>query len=69
MSDLNERAVDFEGKYGWSPDYCYDITTNIEPTKDQDIINWLRSENAYLKGKIEAYEKFLKKKGYIKEKE
>lgn len=47
----------------------FDIPTNIEPTKDQDIINWLRSENAYLKGKIEAYKKFLKEEGYIKEKE
>ena len=40
---------------------------DIEPTKDQDIINWLRSENAYLRGMIKAYEKFLKDKGYIKE--
>lgn len=40
-----------------------------EPAKDQDIINWLRSENAYLRGKIAAYEKFLKDKGYIKEEE
>ena len=38
-----------------------------EPTKDQDIINWLRSENAYLRGKITVYEKFLKDKGFIKE--
>jgi len=76
MSDLDERAVDFEEKYGWSPDYGYDaivdghifdIPTNVESAKDQDIINWLRSENAYLRGKIEAYEKFLKDKGYIKE--
>lgn len=85
MSDLDERAVDFEEKYGWSPDYGYDVSgetkcgivdghifdipTNVESTKDQDIINWLRSENAYLRGKIEAYEKFLKDKGYIKDKE
>lgn len=47
----------------------FDIPTNIEPTKDQDIINWLRSENAYLRGKIAAYEKFLKDRGYIKEEE
>lgn len=47
----------------------FDIPTNIEPTKDQDTINWLRSENAYLRGKIAAYEKFLKDRGYIKEEE
>lgn len=49
--------------------HVYDIPTNIEPTKEQDIIIWLKSENAYLRGKIEAYEKFLKDKGYIKEEE
>lgn len=42
---------------------------DIEPAEDQDIISWLRSENAYLKGKIAVYEKFLKDKGYIKEEE
>lgn len=47
----------------------FDIPTNIEPTKDQDTIEWLRSENAYLRGKIAAYEKFLKDRGYIKEEE
>lgn len=47
----------------------FDIPTNIEPTKDQDIINLLKSENAYLRGKIEVYEKFLKDRGYIKEAE
>lgn len=47
----------------------FNIPTNIEPTEDQDIINWLRSENAFLRGKIEAYEKFLKDRGYIKEEE
>ena len=36
-------------------------------TKDQDTIELLKSENAYLRGKIEVYEKFLKDKGYIKE--
>lgn len=36
-------------------------------TKDQETTNWLRSENAYLKGKIAAYENFLKGRGYIKE--
>lgn len=25
MSDLDERAVDFEEEYGWSPDYGYDV--------------------------------------------
>ena len=40
-----------------------------EPTKDQDTIEFLRSENAYLRGKIEVYEKFLKDKGFIKEEE
>lgn len=29
----------------------------------------LRTENAYLRGKIEVYEKFLKDKGFIKEEE
>lgn len=52
--------------HGWDGKCSYD---DIEPTKDQDVINWLRSENAYLRGKIEAYEKFLKDKGYIKDKE
>lgn len=47
----------------------FDIPTNTEPTKDQDTINWLRSENAYLRGKIAVYEKFLKDKGFIKEEE
>lgn len=44
----------------------FNISTD-EPTTDQDIIEWLKSENAYLKGKIKAYEQFLKAKGYIKE--
>lgn len=53
-----------EGMY---PDgRVFDIPTDTEPTEGQDTINWLRSENAYLKGKIEVYEKFLKGKGYIK---
>lgn len=52
--------------HGWDGP-LFDIPTNIEPTKDQDIINWLRGENAYLRGKIYAYEKFLKDKEYIKE--
>lgn len=49
--------------------HVFDIPTNIEPTKDQDIINWLRSENAYLRGMIKVYEKFLKDKGFTKEEE
>lgn len=52
--------------HGWGGRCFYDDT---DSTKDQDIINWLRSENAYLRGKIEAYEKFLKDRGYIKEEE
>ena len=47
----------------------FDMPTNIEPTECQDIIYCLRSENAYLRGMIKAYEKFLKDKGYIKEEE
>lgn len=48
--------------HGWEGECFY-----FEPAKDQDTINWLRSENAYLRGKVEVYEKFLKDKGYIKE--
>lgn len=47
----------------------FDIPTETELTKDQDIINWLRAENAYLRGVIAAYEKFLKNRGYMKEEE
>ena len=36
---------------------------------NSETIEFLKSENAYLKGKIEVYEKFLKDKGYIKEEE
>lgn len=50
--------------FGWDGKCFY-----AEPTKDQDAINWLRSENAYLRGKIAVYEKFLKDKGFIKEEE
>ena len=39
------------------------------PTIDQGEIDMLRSENAYLRGQIAAYEKFLKSKGFIKEEE
>ena len=39
----------------------------MSQTKDQDEIAMLRSEIAYLRGKIEVYEKFLKDKGFIKE--
>lgn len=44
---------------------------DIEPSKEEYTITieWLRSENAFLRGKIEVYEKFLKDKGYIKEEE
>lgn len=41
-------------------DHVFDLHADIEPTKEQDIIVWLRCENAYLRGVIEAYEKFLK---------
>lgn len=50
-------------------DFQYPAPANIDLTNDQEIINWLRSENAYLRGVIKAYEKFLKGKGYIKEEE
>lgn len=46
-----------------------------EPAADETIL-WLKSENenlrseiAYLKGMIDAYEEFLKGKGFIKEEE
>ena len=39
----------------------------MSQTKDQDEIIMLRSEIAYLRGKVEVYEKFLKDNGYIKE--
>ena len=39
------------------------------PTIDQDEIEPLRYEIAYLRGKITVYEKFLKDKGFIKEEE
>ena len=52
--------------HAWDGKCFYDDT---ESTKDQDIINWLRSENAFLRGKITVYEKFLKERGHIKEDE
>ena len=45
------------------------MNNQSEPTKDQNIIEWLRSENTYLRGKIYANEEFLKAKGYIKKEE
>lgn len=39
----------------------------MSQTEGQDAVELLRSENAYLRGKIEVYEKFLKDKGFIKE--
>ena len=55
-----------EGMY---PDgRIFDIPTNEDTTKEE-VINSLRSENAYLRGKISVYEKFLKDKGFIKEEE
>lgn len=61
--DINEIMHEH---HGWDGKCFYDDT---EPTKDQDSINWLRSENAYLRGKIAVYEKFLKDRGHIKEEE
>lgn len=52
--------------FGWDGK-CYDGIDG--QVTDKDIINWLRSENAYLRGKITVYEKFLKDRGYIKEEE
>lgn len=57
MSELGHEHHGWDGKRFYK---------NIEPT---NIINCLISENAYLRGKIEAYERFLKDKGYIKEEE
>lgn len=52
--------------HGWGGKiFCDDI----DSSKDQDIIDWLKSENAYLRGKIEVYEKFLKDRVYINEEE
>jgi hypothetical protein len=42
---------------------------DTKPTTDETTIQWLRSENAYLRGVISAYEKVLKLIGYIKEEE
>lgn len=35
--------------------------------KDNDENLYLKSEIAYLKGKIEVYERFLRSQGFIKE--
>lgn len=45
------------------------MNNQAEPTKEQNTIEWLKSENAYLRGKVYAYEEFLKVKGYIKKEE
>lgn len=45
------------------------MSREIEQAVAEEIIEFLKSENAYLRGKIEVYEKFLKDKGYIKEEE
>lgn len=42
------------------------MNSQSDTTKDQGTIEWLKSENAYLRGKVYAYENFLKDKGYIK---
>lgn len=52
--------------FGWDGKCFYGVDGEVN---DKDIINWLRSENAYLRGKITVYEKFLKDKGFIKEEE
>lgn len=57
LEELNARFEDYKPK------------EPADTTKDQDTIEWLKSENAYLRGKIYAYENFLKDKGYIKKKE
>lgn len=57
LEEFNARFEDYKPK------------EPADTTKDQDTIEWLKSENAYLRGKIYAYENFLKDKGYIKKKE
>lgn len=57
LEELNAKFEDYKPK------------EPADITKDQDTIEWLKSENAYLRGKICAYENFLKDKGYIKKKE
>lgn len=47
--------------------YDKDEDCIIEPVVAEDTVELLKSENAYLMGIIEAYEEFLKSKGYIKE--
>lgn len=68
--DANEIVHE---QYGWYGKCFYDdnecFYDDNEPNKDQDIIDWLKSENAYLRGKIEVYEKFLKDRVYINEEE
>lgn len=63
-AEWNESAHE---QHGWDG-HALDIPTNKDITKEE-IINSLRSENAYLRGMITVYEKFLKDKGFIKEEE
>lgn len=71
----NKKTGEIVELYGWEDFIAKakslaELNEDWEPsktTKYQDIINLLRSENAYLVGKIEAYEKFFKERGYIKE--
>lgn len=56
-------------------DFPQPILDLHEPAADETV-SWIKSENmrlqsevAYLKGKVEVYEKFLKDRGFIKEEE
>lgn len=69
--------------HGWDGRGFYDDTETVRynktvryniPTEIKEAISlsktendYLKSENAYLRGKITVYEKFLKDKGFIKE--
>lgn len=65
--------------HGWDGKCFYDenepISYNISSEIKEAISlsktenDYLKSENAYLRGKVKVYEKFLKDRGYIKEEE
>lgn len=65
MSSQDTNEILYEDT-GWDGKCYYGIDGEVT---DKDTINWLRSENAYLRGKIAVYEKFLEDKGFIKEEE